>query len=588
MKNKCEVDIEYINSVQKQGSFKRLCFLIRKAQIPWWMIFPTFFFETLRATVTVWFPVYQQKITGGDFSAKTITFACLILIFQEVFIYAVLPAFSQYQYQVAPRNLKRVVIDKVFSLPSRFFDKYKSRELVSRITRDASGVVQFLLFPTSIYGIVLSFYLMIKELFTYDASLAWFVMAFIPLTALLKIVVANIQYKITIGLRTSEAKLIHYLADSLRNIPVIKIFVKEDKEKIKGERLIHNIFKKMLSINVVSIISLFISNGITLSVRIGVIIIGIKLTKEGIITIPQWITFYMFSESALITSSRFFEQYAVVRDAQASLNFMSGILSVKSEDTSGEKVKELGDIEFNNVTFAYDEKPVIKDVSFKIPFGSRVAIVGSSGSGKTTILSLIERLYKVDKGLITMNGVDINEFDANDYRKKFTYVTQGFVLYSGTIMDNLKYGVNREVTDEEVINACKIANIHNFIDSLKDKYNTKVLEGASNFSGGERQRLALANAFLCNNEFMIFDEATSNLDVLSEHIVCEAIENVSKNKTVIAIAHKLSTVKDYDTIIVMDKGQVVNVGKHDELISTCDVYKELVENSSRKVSVYNE
>jgi ATP-binding cassette subfamily B protein AbcA/BmrA len=243
MKKTFTSDVQNMDQLQKKGSWKRFFHIIVAGNVPWLLIIPAFLFETLSAKLSVWFPVYQQKITGGDFSAKTIGLAVFFLIAYRLLFSNFWSAFNQYQWQIVPKNLKLVIYNKILSLPARFFDRYKSRELLSRITTDTEGMIYMLEFPTSVYGAVLAFYLMVKQLFTYDSRLAWFLMAMVPVIAIIQIVSTNIQYKYNIKAKTAESKLVGYLADTLSNIPVVKTFVTEKKEKKKGLSFIDKLFK---------------------------------------------------------------------------------------------------------------------------------------------------------------------------------------------------------------------------------------------------------------------------------------------------------------------------------------------------------
>lgn len=589
MKKAFTTEVKDFNELQKKGSWKRFLHLIAVGKVPWILVIVSFVLETVSARIAVWFPVYQQKITGGDFSFTTILIAVLVLLFYDVLFSSFYSAFSQYQWQVVPKNLKIVVYKKILDLPSSFFDKYKSREMISRITTDTGDMIHILLLPSRLYGSILRFYLMTNQLFQYDHRLAWYVMAIVPVMLISQVIYANIIYKLNIKSKTTESKLVHYLADTLSNIPLVKTFVTENKEKNKGQSFISKLFKIDLKTMMVGGVFSSVSSMITLLLQLGTILIGAKLIKEGAITVPIWITFYMFAQNSFYTVSNLLGQYATVKRAQGSMNFLSAVMSSDPEKTDGKPFEKAGDIEFKNVTFAYSDKNVIDNVSFTIPKNKKVAIIGASGSGKTTTISLLERLYTVNDGVITVNGININDFAVHDYRKRFGYVTQNFVLYSGTISDNLKYGVKREVTEQEIVQACKKANIHDFIMSLPDKYETIVEEGATNLSGGERQRLALANVFLCDCDYLLLDEATSNLDALSESLIYDAINNGSKGKTVINISHRISAVTDYDLILIMDKGKLMGKGTHEELLKSCDLYKELIETELQhtgKVGIY--
>ena len=236
-----------------------------------------------------------------------------------------------------------------------------------------------------------------------------------------------------------------------------------------------------------------------------------------------------------------------------------------------------GDIEVNNVTFRYgNRKPALDGVSFTIPKGQKVALVGSSGSGKSTIAKLLLKYYEPESGYITIDGVDINEYQNSSIRRAISYVPQNIELFSKSIYDNIRVS-KQSATLEEVKEAAKKADAHDFIKRLPMQYYTHLEEAGNGLSGGEKQRIALARAFLKENQFYIMDESTSNLDFAIENIIFDMIYNKFKKKTMLIVAHRLATVKNCDKIIVMDKGHIIEQGTHEELLEKRGQYYKLWE-----------
>ena len=241
-----------------------------------------------------------------------------------------------------------------------------------------------------------------------------------------------------------------------------------------------------------------------------------------------------------------------------------------------------GDIEFENVDFHYIEGlPILKNVSFNVQSGTTVAIVGPSGAGKSTVINLIPRLYDTIDGCVKIDGSDIKDIDMFSLRRQIGFVTQDTYLFNGTVMENLLYA-NEEATEEQITDACKRANIHDYIDSLPEKYNTIVGNRGLKLSGGEKQRLSIARVILKNPKILILDEATSSLDSISESLIQQAIDPLLKGRTSVVIAHRLSTIMAADEIIVFEKGEIVEKGKHADLLDNCGTYKELYETQFRR------
>jgi len=242
----------------------------------------------------------------------------------------------------------------------------------------------------------------------------------------------------------------------------------------------------------------------------------------------------------------------------------------------GNNVKENFDseIEFKNISFKYEDNYVLNDFSLTVPKGSTVALVGQSGSGKSTIANLVTRFYDVNKGKITIDGLDIKDITKYSLRNQMGLVTQDAILFHDTIANNIAFGKN--VSEEDIINAAKIANAHDFIMEQPNGYQTNIGDSGNKLSGGQKQRISIARAILKNPPIMILDEATSALDTESEKAVQDALEKLMKNRTSIVIAHRLSTIQKADLIVVLQKGKIVEQGTHEELIAKKGTYNKLV------------
>ena len=240
-----------------------------------------------------------------------------------------------------------------------------------------------------------------------------------------------------------------------------------------------------------------------------------------------------------------------------------------------------GNFEFRNVSFAYQDKKVLNNINFKINSNEMVAIVGKSGAGKTTIFNLICKMYNVDNGSILLDGLNINELDKDSIRGNITIISQNPYIFNASIEDNLKM-VKKDLTEKEMIEACQMAVLDDYINTLPDKYQTIIGENGLNLSGGQRQRLAIARAFIQKTKIILFDEATSALDNETQYKIQESIEKMNGKYTIIIIAHRLSTIKNADRILVLDKGKIIAEGKHHELLNNCLDYKKLYETEIEK------
>ena len=247
------------------------------------------------------------------------------------------------------------------------------------------------------------------------------------------------------------------------------------------------------------------------------------------------------------------------------------------EKEDAKPVKEFKEcIEFKDVCFAYASEPVLKNINLKIPKGKTVAIVGPSGGGKSTMADMLPRFYDVDSGEILLDGTNIKDYKMEDLISLMGIVTQEAILFNDTVYNNITFGMEN-VTEEQVINAAKVANAHEFIVAMEEGYHTNIGDRGGKLSGGQRQRLAIARAVLKNPPILILDEATSALDTESERLVQDALTNLMKNRTSIVIAHRLSTIQNADEIVVLQKGEIIERGKHEELINAKGLYSHLCE-----------
>lgn len=275
---------------------------------------------------------------------------------------------------------------------------------------------------------------------------------------------------------------------------------------------------------------------------------------------------------------------SLIKNVELCVDKANKILSEEVMNTSGEDYTPKSyDISVKHVFFRYDKKEIIKDISFDIKSRSKLAIVGPSGSGKTTMAKLISRFFDVDKGEITLDGKNIKDYSIDSLMRNFSFVFQNVYLFHDTIKNNIRFG-KEDASDEEIINACKKAKCHDFIMSLPDQYDTVIQEGGNSLSGGEKQRLSIARAILKDAPIIILDEATANIDPENEDLIISAFNELTKDKTLIMIAHRLKTVRNADKIIVIDDGRIVEEGKHADLLKNNGIYSRFIKDRQAAIS----
>ena len=387
------------------------------------------------------------------------------------------------------------------------------------------------------------------------------------------------KWKYDIERAKMDTKVTGALADTIANNPNLKYFAGLDYELGRFKGITEEWRKKTVLEWNISEIANSVQGLMIIALEFAVFYIAVKAWKEGLLTIGDfvWIQTYLIDIFSSIW--RFGRTVRDLYRSFADAEEMTQILDQKHEITDAADAKNLnvtrGGIDFEKVCFGYEAGNVIDNLSLKIKPGEKIALVGPSGGGKTTIAKLILRLFDLKSGRIFVDGQDIRHVKQDSLRSQISLVPQDPVLFHRTIMDNIRYG-RRDANDEDVIAAAKLANCHDFIMSFPNKYETYVGERGIKLSGGERQRVAIARAILANTPILILDEATSSLDSASEALIQGAMENLMKNKTTIIIAHRLSTVMKMDRIIVLQNGRMTEEGAHADLInSKTGLYKKL-------------
>lgn len=396
---------------------------------------------------------------------------------------------------------------------------------------------------------------------------------------LLTFVSGRLGFKWNNRIQIKLAELTGYLAEILANIPLLKVFVQEVKEDQKGQDNIEELYKTKVKYQ-------FITAGLTAAdelqgivTNVVAIVGGAWLVTHEYITLEIWMAYYLYTGnlSRGITEMKLF--WERTKAAQGAARRMSEI-AMEQDETAGGNLdltkQDGGDLCFEQVGFSYGDTQVLRDMTFTIPANKVTAFVGKSGAGKSTVFGLLERFYDPDSGRITMGGESVDAYSLRSWRQAIGYVPQETQLLSGTIRSNITYGLERQVTEEEIIRAAKAANAYDFIMEQKNGFDTETGERGSKLSGGQCQRIAIARALLKDPKILLLDEVTSSLDAEAKAAVEEALERLKDGRTTIMIAHDLSTVRDADQIIVLDDRTVEAAGTHEELIQTSPVYQSLL------------
>lgn len=468
-----------------------------------------------------------------------------------------------------------------YPLENAVFDKNESGQLMSRLTDDTKVINDFIsqklpgFFPA-----VITLIGSLIMLFVLDWQMTLLTFITIPIFILVIVPLGKIMQKISTNTQTEIANFSGLLGRVLTEMRLVKVANTEKLELDKAHSNLKTIYNLGLKQAKIAAVVQPIS-GIIMLITIGIILgFGGMRIASGAISAGTLVAmiFYVLNLSIpLINISTLVTDY---KKAVGASQRIYEILHEPLENIAAPNLQDeipTGDLKFDHVYFGYDDTPVLKDVSFNVLRGEVTAFVGPSGSGKSTLFSLIERMYEIDQGGIYYDGTSIDALSLTDWRRKIGYVMQSNAMMNGTIRDNILYGVDREVPEEELIHYAKLANCHEFIMEFEQGYDTIVGERGLKLSGGQRQRIDIARSFVKNPDILLLDEATANLDSESERKIQEALDILMENRTTIVIAHRLSTIKKAGQIIFLDHGEVTGKGRHEELMQTHAMYQQFVE-----------
>ncbi|SHO52993.1 peptidase domain-containing ABC transporter [Anaerocolumna xylanovorans] len=468
----------------------------------------------------------------------------------------------------------------VLKLPMNFFGTRKVGEIISRFNdaskvRDAISGATLTIMIDTLMAVAGGVILYMQNAYMFGVTAVVIVLYFIIVLSF------NKWYKkLNQAQMEDNAQLTSYMVESLNGIQTVKAYNAERKVELETEKKFIKLLKSVFKISWVSNLQGSLVGFTELTGGIVILWVGAYQTIKGNITIGQLIAFNSLLAYFLEPVKNLINLQPQMQTAVVAADRLGEILDLEAERTEGENKKinpaDLkGDIQFKNVTFRYGtRRAVLEGINIHIRQGEKIALVGESGSGKTTLSKLLLNLYSVESGEVLINDYNIKDIQLEALRERIAYIPQETFLFSGSIMDNLMLGLEN-VTPEEVIEASKKAQAHDFINELPLRYETRLEENGSNLSGGQRQRLAIARAILKKPDILILDEATSNLDSITERAIENTIEEYSKDMTTVIIAHRLSTIRRCDRIYVMEKGKVIEDGSHQALLDRDGQYARL-------------
>lgn len=480
-------------------------------------------------------------------------------------------------------NIRRALFNKISSLNVGYFSDQKKGDILSCISNDVTEVQN---------GVANSFHVLFREplliigflvgLFYMSPRLTLVTLLTLPFSAIVIGRISRYLKRKAVETQSLMGRIVTHFEEAISGIRIIKAFNAQNYVNASFEKTnVEHRESSMAMFNRQELASP-LSEFLGITVAAAVLFYGGWLQIHGQLGmgIPEFVVYISFYWRVLEPAKAMSNAYASIQRGMVSGNRLFAILDVDNpvkESATPVEIKEFKEgIEFRGVNFAYAQEPVLKDINLVIPRGRTVAIVGPSGGGKSTMADMLPRFYDVTGGEILLDGRNIKEYSMESLISLMGIVTQEAILFNDSVYNNITFGMEN-VSREDVINAAKVANAHNFIMEMENGYDTNIGDRGTKLSGGQRQRLAIARAVLKNPPILILDEATSALDTESERLVQDALNNLMKNRTSIVIAHRLSTIQNADEIVVLQKGEIIERGKHNELLNNKGLYSHLCE-----------
>ena len=493
------------------------------------------------------------------------------------------------------KDMRDDVYTKLQEYSHHEYEQIGVSSLVTRITSDAFVLMQFAE-QTLKLGVITPMMMLssVLMIFLTSPSLAWIVAFSVPFLAVVVLYVAVKTRPLSEKQQKTLDKINQYVRENLMGLRVIRAFAREDFQEKR--------FEEKNAIYADNSNCLFKLTGLTeplfvqiiIAMIVAIVWFALDPLKQGSLQIGDLVAFIEYSFHALLSFlflSNLFTMYPRTAVSSERLKeIMDMPISIDPNEDGVQETETHGFLEFDNVTFAYPgetESPVLHNISFTAKPGETIAFIGSTGSGKSTLVQLIPRFYDVTLGKIKVDGVDVRDYRLKSLRQKIGFIPQKALLFTGTIADNLRYG-KEDASHEDLHQAADVAQAKDFIESREEGFATHLAEGGSNLSGGQKQRLSIARAVIKGPDIYIFDDSFSALDYRTDAILRRRLKEVTQDATVLIVAQRVGTIMDADQIIVLDKGEIVGRGRHEELMETNDIYREIAESQLKNASLTEE
>ena len=533
---------------------------------------------------SLFYTYFNSLITDGG-RKEALQFVCLVILC-SVFLANLFRCFSavilaRVRVRVVT-NLRNSLFNKIINFKINFFTEKKKGDVISRVTSDIQQIENSVINSITVLfkepALVIGLFFILSSI---SIKLTLYTIILIPIAGgAIAYIAKHLKIKAAFS-QTALGNINNIINETLDGMRIIKLFTAQGKMRDKFDEEVKDYGRQNLSMYKRFELSNPLSEFLSIATVAIILLIGggMVLDNSSDISASEFIAFIIIFSQVIPPAKTMTTAFNTVQRGLASAERVFEYIDKETIRESVSGKREILDIkssiEFKEVTFSYDDENVLEDISFEINKGEKIALVGPSGGGKSTIIDLLSKFYRVKKGKILIDGTDINDYDTNKLRNMIGIVTQESILFHDSIRNNISFG-DRNIDEKKIIESAKVANALKFIEGLEEKFDTVIGERGLKLSGGQRQRICIARAIYKDPPILIFDEATSSLDSESESSVQKAIEEVMKNRTSIIIAHRLSTIKNVDKIIVIEGGKIIEVGRHEDLIKSNNVYSKFI------------
>ncbi len=557
-------------------TIKRYIRIFQGVKMPWLLLLVAWLISFMTVFLNIQAITVSASIVNA--AASAIEADLLIEYILNLLGFGVMSVANAYLSNLAYEKINlgvRVKLwNKIMRLPSRYYDTDNGNELISRVTSDAGNAYCYFLLAISTTTSVYSAIMVFRRLFAFQPTLAAWTLLIIPCVIGVGGLYGFMGYHVGLRSNISMAATTGYLAERVRNFRMIKAFGTQRAEAKKAGEL----FRKQYGADVLSEMQIaVIQLGIQIINCLCIVIAfaaGGRMVAAGTLDLGRLVAFYSLAGLVAINMMQLYMDFGAFTQVNGAMKKVAEVISAEEEAPEGAPVPEKDeDIHVDHVDFSYGEVPVLRDVSFTIPAGKVTAIIGTNGAGKSTVFKLLERMYEPSAGAVRFGDTDIRSFELKDWRDHFAIVAQNSPLLSGSVRENISYGVDRQISEEELIAVAKQADVYDFVMATPGGFDAEAGPGGTGFSGGQRQCIAIARALMKDPRCLLLDEATSNLDVTCECRVTRAFETLMKGRTTVMIAHSSAAARMADHIVVMKDGRVEAEGTPEELMETNEYYR---------------